>query len=303
MGQLGVFFIKVISHSPFWLLYFFSDLLYLILFRIIGYRKKVVYQNLRNSFPEKSEQEIDVIAKKFFRFLGDVTLEGIKALSMTREELKERMTVNTCPEFEASVKNNRNAIMVIGHYGNWEYVNLRFALVENRQLFVGVYKQLSNKALDDYLQSTRGRFDTQLAEMREVSRKVASYAKVRTPISIGLVSDQSPSKERGYWMKFLNQDTPVFLGAERYANRLNANVFFVEVSLKKRGYYHMDITPSVMEPKGLKEGEVTEIHTKRLEEIIRDRPELWVWSHKRWKHKRPEGLHPEQISTRYPGKP
>jgi len=302
MGQLGVFLIKTISHSPFWLLYLLSDLFYLILFRIMGYRKKVVYENLRNSFPEKTEQEIDAIAKKFFRFLGDVTLEGIKALSMTEAEVKERMTVETCPEFEASVKNNRNAIMVIGHYGNWEYVNLRFALLENRQLFVGVYKELSNKALNDYLYDTRGRFDTQLAEMREVSKKVASYAKAGTPISIGLVSDQSPSKERGYWMRFLNQDTPVFLGAERYANRLNAQVFFVEILSKKRGYYHMNITPSVMEPKELKQGEITEIHTKRLEQIIQEKPELWVWSHKRWKHKRPEGLPSEQISTRYPGK-
>lgn len=303
MGQVGVFLIKLISHSPFWLLYLLSDLFYLIFFKIVGYRKKVVYTNLKNSFPDKTDKEIHAIAKKFYRFLGDLTLEGIKALTMKKEEVLERMTIDLCPEYQDSIKNGRHAILMMGHYGNWEYVNLRIALIPERQVFVGVYKKLANKAIDDFLHSARGRFNTDLTEMRQVSRKVTAHAEANTPMAIGLVGDQAPSKERGYWMKFLNQDTPVFLGAERYAHKLNAQVFFAHISQPKRGYYHMSIVPLAMEPKKLATGEVTELHTKILEDTIIKKPEMWLWSHKRWKHKRPEGIPPEQLSTKYPIKP
>jgi KDO2-lipid IV(A) lauroyltransferase len=301
MGQIGVFFLKLISHSPFWVIYLLSDLFYLILFKLLGYRKEVVYTNLRNSFPEKSEKQIDDIARKFYRFLGDLTLEGIKALTMSKEEVEKRMTIDLCPEYIETIKNNRHAILLMGHYGNWEYVNLRIALLEERQVFVGVYKKLASKAMDHFLHSARGRFGTDLAETKQVSKRIAEHAKNGTPMAIGLVTDQAPSKERGYWMNFLNQDTPVFLGAERFANRLNAPLFFARIEQPKRGFYHMSIVPSVLEPKEMEQGEITEIHTKYLEKAIQQRPDLWLWSHNRWKHKRPEGLPSEQISRRYPG--
>ena len=299
MGKIGVFFLKLISSLPFWLLYRLSDFLYLVLYKVMGYRTKVVRTNLENSFPEKSPKEIQKIMDEFYSFLCDLILESIKCFTMSTDELAKRMTLHLSDEFKESAKNDQNAIFVLGHFANWEYAQLRFSMIEERQNFVGVYKKVGSKDVDQFLYKVRGRTGTDLTEMKQVSRRVQECVNEHIPFIIALVSDQSPSKERGYWMEFLNQDTPVFLGAERYAQKLDAPIFFVDLRRKKRGFYEMHVVPLIMEPQKMAPGEITEIHTKHLESIIKQQPELWLWSHKRWKHKRPEGLPETQLSKRY----
>ncbi len=302
MGKIGVAFLKLLSSAPFWFLYALSDFLYFVIYRLIGYRKKVVKTNLKNSFPEKSEAEINQIMSDFYRFLCDLILESIKCFTISMEELDKRLKVHYPEEYRECVRNNESAIFVLGHYGNWEYAQLRFASIpEERQNFLGVYKKLGNKAMDNFLIDVRGRGGTELVEMKGVRQRIQQAVNEKEPFVLGLISDQSPGKERGYWMDFLNQDTPVFLGVERYARRLNTKVFFVNLDRTQRGHYEMHILPLVMDPANTQPGEITEIHTKHLEEIVRKKPELWLWSHKRWKHSRPSDLPAEQISTKFPG--
>lgn len=303
MGTIGVAFLKLVSSAPFWFLYALSDFLYFLVYRLIGYRKKVVKTNLVNSFPEKSEAEINQIMSDFYRFLCDLIVESIKCFTISMDELDKRLTIEYPEEYRECVRNNESAIFVLGHYANWEYAQLQFAnRAKERQNFLGVYKKLGNKAMDNFLIDVRGRGGTELVEMKGVRQRIQKAVNENEPFVLGLISDQSPGRERGYWMNFLHQDTPVFLGVERYAKRLNTKVFFVNLDRTKRGHYKMRILPLVMDPANTKPGEITEIHTKHLEEIIKKKPELWLWSHKRWKHTRPNDLPAEQISTRFPGK-
>ncbi len=284
------------------MLYALSDILYFLIFGILGYRKKVILNNIKNSFPEKSTEEHHRIATTFSKYLVDVLVESIKIYSISKEELQRRMYVTFSPEYQQCVKDGRNAIVVLGHQGNWEYAQLSFSAQKYRQAFIGVYKAIKNKAISDVMLQSRSKFGTILIETQEFKDGLGKYVKQNIPVVLGLMADQAPQAKRGYWMRFLNQDTPVFLGPERYAKRLNAPVFFGAVKRVKRGYYTLDIEPLVLNPMDTADGEITEKHVLRLEEEIKADPEYWLWSHKRWKRTRPESLKSAQISTRYPGK-
>lgn len=301
LARIGVSLIAGLSKLPFSVLYGLSDILHFFIFTIVGYRKRVILNNIKNAFPEKPKEEHHRIAKVFGKYLVDVVVESIKTFSITKEELQERMRVTFSPEYEQCVKEGRNAIVVLGHQGNWEYAQLAFSAEPNRQEFLGVYKAIKNQAVSDVMLKSRAKFGTILIETKEFKDGLGKYVKQNIPVALGLMADQAPQADRGYWMRFLNQDTPVFLGPERYAKRLNAPVFFGEVKPVKRGYYTLHIEPLVLNPLDAEEGEITEKHVLRLEQEIREYPEYWLWSHKRWKRTRPEDLKPNQKSTRYPG--
>lgn len=281
LSRVVFFFLYLVSLLPFWILYMLADVLYVVLFYITGYRRKVVQNNLRNSFPEKSEEELKVIEKKFFHFLADLMLETIKMISISEKEIRRRMIYTNVEIFDEYYKQGRSIIAVIGHYCNWEISAHRCSLVPNYQK-VYVYKPLHNEAADSYYRWVRGRFGATMVAMKSTLRKLVELRKVCT-LTV-LVADQTPGiGEAQYFTTFLNQPTAVFLGAEKIAETFNSVVVFGDIRRVKRGYYEMEIVPLAENPKGMAPHEVTTLHVQYLEKMIRREPEYWLWSHRRWK--------------------
>lgn len=278
-------FLYLISILPFPVFYLFSDFVYFILYRVVGYRKKVVYENLKNSFPEKTPMELKEIEKKFYRYLCDLFLETLKTLTISKEEAVKRCQFNdnTKRIFNELYEQKKSCILVMGHFGNWEWAGNSFSLINPQQLYV-IYHPLSNKQFDRLMYNMRTRFGTKLYAMKDTMREMIKH---RHEINAtAFIADQTPSPEGAYWTTFLNQDTPVFWGTEKIAQKLNYPVVYVTVNRIKRGYYEVNTEYLIHNPKDTKEGEISELHTKKLEKDIINQPEIWLWSHRRWKHKR-----------------
>ena len=279
-------FIYLISVLPFAVLYLFSDLLFLILFRCVGYRKKVVRQNLRNAFPGKTDEEINVICKAFYHNLCDFMVETFKILTISKKGILERCKFN--PEslavFSKYADEGKSVIMVMGHMGNWEWAGHPFSLL-CRQRLVVLYHPLANKYFDRLMYRMRGRFGTRMIPMKTAFKHMLAHKNELT--ATVFISDQTPMPENAYWTTFLNQDTPVFKGTEVIAKKMNLPVVYCCVKKVKRGYYEMFTETLVENPAATGDGEISEMHTRRLERDIIAQPESWLWSHRRWKYKKP----------------
>lgn len=278
-------FLYLISLLPFPVLYLLSDFFYLIIYRIAGYRKGVVMNNLRNSFPNKSQEELKKLAAAYYHFLCDVSLETFKTLTISRKTMIERcsFTDESLELLNYFAKQNKSVILTMGHLGNWEWSGSSFSIQGRQQLNV-IYHPLSNKYFDRLIHSMRSRFGTGLIPMDRVFKEMVRN---RDKITItAFIADQTPQPDNAYWMTFLNQDTPVFKGTELIAKKLNYPVVYAAVKRVKRGYYKIFIEQLVANPKETADGEITELHTRRLEQDILELPETWIWSHRRWKHKR-----------------
>ena len=288
MQYSGYIFFRILvftfSLIPFWVLYIYSDILYFFLFHVFAYRKKVVYKNLKNSFTEKSEKEIHNIAKAFYTNLSDITVESIKGLSMSKKQLLKRYKVINL-EFEQKYFEKGTGVIAIGsHYANWEWGVLCFSLQFSHETF-GLYKPLSNKLTDKYIRKSRAAWGMNLIPIKDTNRHFQKKFK-KPPMQI-MVSDQSPSNlNKAHWIKFLNQDTACLHGAESYAKQYDLPVIYGDVQRVKRGFYEVKMLSVSEKPKETSEGEITEKFQHILEEIIIRKPENWLWSHKRWKHKR-----------------
>jgi len=277
--------IYLISILPFKVLYFFSSVVYVIIYYLLGYRKKVVLENLRNAFPEKSEQEISIIRKKFYRYLCDLFLETFKTYTVSKRAMLRHCFLNPAAKtlFAKMASEGKNIIIVMGHYGNWEWGGNTFSLNCKHQLYV-IYHPLANKDFDQFMYRMRRRFGTKLIPMKETFKEMLAHKKELN--ATAFIADQTPQPQNAYWTRFLNQDTPVFRGPELIAKKINYPVVYVKVSRVKRGYYELCAEMLCEDPSKTSEGEITEMHTKRLERDIILQPEFWLWSHRRWKHKR-----------------
>ncbi|MBP7449782.1 MAG: lysophospholipid acyltransferase family protein [Flavobacteriales bacterium] len=289
MGTLGYFvalpFIYGISLLPFPLLYLLSDGIYFLIYKVLGYRKEVVMNNLRNSFPEKDEAELKAIASKFYRWFCDLTLETLKTLTISPEEVRKRVEFRGKEILQQYAQEKRSVILVLGHYGNWELAGARYSQERDiPQLYV-IFHPLANARFDRLMHHMRTRHGTKLYTMRETSKAMIRDRGLLT--ATAFIADQTPSPERAYWMTFLNQDTPVFQGTEGLARKLDKPVIYISITRPERGYYCMSMETLVADPTHTQDGEITEVHTRRLERDIRKYPELWLWTHRRWKHRRP----------------
>lgn len=283
-GVLPLFYL--ISLLPFFILFLFSDFLFFITFYLLRYRRKVVYQNLKNSFPEKTEKEIRIIEKKFYRFFCDLILEMLKLLTISKKELARRFTFtpNTLTVFNRFKEEGRSSIFVLGHCGNWEWCGNAFSLLKLQQLYA-IYHPLTNPQFDRFMYRMRTRFGMKLYAMKDSFK---SMVQNRHEVNItAFIADQTPPPDRAYWTTFLNQMTPVFWGTEKMAVRMNLPVIFVNIRRVKRGFYVADAEIITETPMTTKEGEITEWHVKKLEQNIHAQPEIWLWTHRRWKHKPP----------------
>ncbi len=256
---------------------------------IVRYRRRIVMENLRNSFPGKDEAEIRKIARKFYLNLTDVEFETIKLLRISDREIIRRCRIR---EEDKSMildmyANRISFIGMLGHLGNWEWVppattlNLPFKIVP-------VYRPLKDKVIDRLMLKLRGRYAAELVSKKLTGRALVKYIKGGDPFVLGLISDQTPTPKTAYWIDFLNQETPVYYGPEKLARSTGMPVIFVAMRRQGRGKYLLHIELITDNPSGMKEGEITLKFMKLLEKEIERSPSDWLWSHRRWKHKRAE---------------
>jgi KDO2-lipid IV(A) lauroyltransferase len=283
LSILGTYFLYLLSLLPFWMLYLLSDFLFVVVYYIIGYRRKVVQENLRNSFPEKTANERDMIEKQYFKYLADLVVETVKMVTVSKKELIKRVSSPNSDIVFDYFKKNRSVMMAVGHYGNWEMADLR-ASIESETPFLVVYKPLTNDIFDQFFIKMRSRFGARLVAMKNVMRTLITY-KEQAVLS-AFVADQTPVQhEANYFTEFLNQPTAFFLGIEKLAKLTNHVVIFCDVRRVKRGYYSYSFIPLIENPKETAQYEITEAYVKCLENMIRREPQYWLWSHRRWKFK------------------
>ncbi len=268
-----------ISLLPFWVLYGLAHFLYFIFYILLGYRKKVVRENLLLSFPEKSEKERKKIERKFYRNLCDSIVETIKMISISKEELSKRFTNDW--DIVNKIKDT-NAIVYVSHQFNWEWGTLLTNAMIDKQ-FVGPYLPLTSAVFDKIMIKIRGRFGTVGIPANKMARQIPVY---QAQDSLwGFVADQTPADTRRCaWEDFFNRKTAFAKGGELLARRYNLPVVMGEIVKIKRGYYQTKLKLTFENPSETKDGEITAAYVRFLEDSIKRQPENWVWSHRRWKH-------------------
>ena len=287
MGTIGFYiFYEVnwlITLLPLEVLYLFSDVLYFFLRRF--YRRKVVIENLRNSFPEKSPEELFAIEKKFYRHLADLFVETLKLAHMSNSELKRRFVVKNPELFEQLLRSGRDLAVVHSHYNNWEWL-ICLPLYTDYKV-VSIYKPLQDKLFDRFMNGLRTRNNLTLTPMTHIVREIVKNRQEKIRAMYGFIADQSPAKpDIKYWTQFMHQETPVYLGIEKIALRYDMPVVFFNVQKIRRGHYNLTVELLFESTTGLPEFLVTETHVRRLEKLIKEKPEYWIWTHRRWKHKK-----------------
>lgn len=280
----------IITLLPLRILYLFSDIIFLFLYYFPGYRRKIVGTNLKNSFPEKTEQEIAIIEKYYYRHLADLFIETFKLTHMSRKQLKRRFIIEN-PELLSRLKNEgRDIVAICGHYNNWEWMTAVPFYTDYK--CVSIYKPLKNKYFERYVTDLRKKHGMVLTPMSKIVREIIKDRNAGINTLSAFIADQIPAKgDINFWTRFLNQETAVYLGAEKIAAKYDMAVVFFNNQKVKRGYYRIKAELLFEHTAGLPVHIITEAHVRRLEEIIRKKPQYWIWSHRRWKHKneQPDG--------------
>lgn len=279
----------VFSLLPLRVHYVISDMMFWLLYGLVGYRKKVVRNNLSESFPEKTDEELRKIERGFYHFFCDYMVESVKLMTISREELKKRMVFRGTELVEKSIDNGQSCAIYLGHLCNWEWVTSLPLWVTPKAQCGQIYHPLENKDFDRLFLRNRQRMGAECIAMQDTLRKIVEYRRIGQPIIIGYISDQKPYWVNiHHWVDFLHHDTPVLTGTERIAKKMNHAVFFLDIRRVKRGYYEADIQLVTREPQKMKDYELTDIYFDMLEKNIRQAPEFWLWSHDRWSRTRKE---------------
>lgn len=269
---------------PFNILYLISDLFNILLQHVIGYRKKITYKNLVNAFPDKSEKEIKNILKKFYKHLCDFTIESLKTIHLTQKQLDKRIEYENPEIFADLYCKEKDVALVSGHYGNWEWIANLPSKVKHKLLIL--YRPLKVKSVDKIIFDNRSKFGTIMIPAKEIYREILKYKEKNKPIIVWFLIDQRPPRRNKYWTKFLNQDTAFYTGFDKIAKKLNMAVVFMHIDKVRRGYYNVQFKKLFEDTSDLPDYEITNSVIKTLEDTIVKKPEYWLWSHNRWKHKR-----------------
>lgn len=282
--HIGLFFLRLLALLPMPVLYFLADGVYLLLYHVIGYRRKVARENLQNVFPDKELAEIVAIEKKFYRYLVSLMVEIVKMDSISEKEVQKRFTFKDLHLMEAYWQKNEGTLICTAHYGNWEWAGLSLGLTGSAQNYI-IYKPLNNDTFEDWFHKVRTKYGNKAIAMRQTLRAIQASKGEASVFCFA--NDQAPSKDEShYWTTFLNQESSVQLGIEKIAKKTNRPVFYLRTRVIKRGYYEMECVPICMEPANTAEYEITELHIRFLEKMIIEDPAYWLWSHRRWKYKR-----------------
>ena len=274
----------LISILPFRLLYAFSDLIYLFVYKLFGYRINTVTKNLNLVFPNNSEHEINKITKKFYHHLCDMIVESIKSLTISEAEMKKRFTFTNVETILEIEKQNKSIVLMCAHYASWEWIFILQKHVNHKGY--AVYKRLNNKYFDRLVRRIRARYNSYLITTKEtIPVLMASKQKGELTLN-GFISDQSPKiKKAFHWNEFMGIKVPVHTGAEMLAKKLDMAGVFFKVKKLKRGYYETTFETVTLNPNEYKNYEITDIFLKFVENQIQEAPEYYLWTHKRWKHR------------------
>lgn len=282
ISYTGIFFLHALSLLPLSVLYVFATVVYWILYYLTGYRRAVVSANLRNAFPGKSNEEISSIEKRYYKYLAALIFEIIKMATISKKELQKRYVFKNIDLMNAYFERGESVLACSAHYGNWEWGTLAIGLHVKAANYA-IYKPLSNKIFGKWFDNMRTRFGNQLVAMRQTYRALSESKNKPSLFLFG--NDQAPPKEEShYWIQFLNQPTSIQLGIEKIAIKTKRPVFYLKLRVIRKGYYELDCVPLCLHPDQTTGHEITDLHARFLEEIIREEPTYWLWSHRRWKH-------------------
>lgn len=274
----------LISILPFRLLYIFSDCVYILVYRIIGYRKKTVRENLALALPHLSEKERLVIEKKSYKHLCDMFLEMIKTMTISVKEIEKRFKFKNIDYYLELEKEGKSIALMCGHYASYEW-----SISINSQItFDGfaIYKRINNKYFDDLVKKIRSRFKAYLITTKETVPTIESNNEKGVKGLYGFASDQSPQvKQKTYWSNFMGIEVPVYTGAEMLAKKFDMNIMFMKIKKVKRGFYEAELELLTNDAKSNPDYEITEIFLRKVEQQILEAPEFYLWTHKRWKHR------------------
>ncbi|MCC6720806.1 MAG: lysophospholipid acyltransferase family protein [Bacteroidia bacterium] len=275
-----------LSILPFKVLYLLSDFIYFLLYKVFGYRKKVVRKNLQNSFPHKTQKELIKIESEFYHHFCDIIIESIKLFTISEKQLMARVKYENRELINSFFDKKQSVIFCGGHYNNWEMLG---AIIQKYipHTAIGIYAPLNNKYFNSKFIESRTKFGLKLLAMKKVKE---GFEINKNKISATFfASDQSPTYSKNiHWTIFLQQKTAVFTGAEHYAKSYNYPVIYGYINKINRGYYEFKTEIICVNPAELKKGEITEIHTRLLEKQINENPSYWLWTHNRWKRKMTE---------------
>ncbi|MDH4058437.1 MAG: lysophospholipid acyltransferase family protein [Cyclobacteriaceae bacterium] len=273
-----------ISNLPSWMLYRLSDVLYVVLYRVVGYRKKVVRMNIRKSFPDQSSKKHREIERIFYAHFCDLVVESVKGFTISRAEVQKRFTHRNTEVFDKFFERGQHVTLVGGHYGNWELFAVSVGMHIPHQP-VALYTPLANKFMNAKILESRSKYGLHMANYKDVKEQVKITG--QKPMMVIFGSDQCPRfSQQPYWMEFLHQETGVQFGAEKFSRDYNTPVIYGVIHRKKRGHYEMEYRLVCERPAELPLGQISYLHTKELERDIRNEPAFWLWTHKRWKRTR-----------------
>ncbi len=278
--------IRPLSLLPLSLLYPFSTGIYYLIYYLLGYRRKVVEHNIRNSFPDYPAEEVTRVAKLFYRHLCDLVVESIRMFGMSEAEAIRRCRVRNPEIMDQFFDQHKNVVIVGSHYGNWEITSISFPSQFKHQIS-SIFSKLKNAYFTRKITNSRERYGSELI----TKDKLPQYFELARPrpVALGFIADQSPNYNKNknlYWTTFLNQETVTAPGAERYAQKYNLPVVYVQILKQRRGYYEIELELVTDDPRSLAPGEITDLHLRCLERLIVREPQYWLWSHRRWKHQR-----------------
>lgn len=279
-----------LSLLPFWLLYALSDVEYFFMYRLIGYRRKIVRGNLRSAFPDMGKQELDKIERGFYHWFCDYFFEAMKLLSISDREMRKRLCITNGEVHEQWFRQGRNTAAILGHYCNWEWLTrVGMDMDESRRLCF-IYDPLHSKAFDHLFRRLRSCPPIGVTvPKRDILRQLVNWKREGVMSLSGYIADQAPKWQNIHcWLPFLNHDTPVFTGAERIMRKMDNVVFYVDIQRPRRGYYTITFQLITDEPNRLPEFEITRRFFQMLEESIRRDPVPYLWTHNRWKRTREE---------------
>ncbi len=275
----------IVSMLPFRILYFVSDLLYILMYYVIGYRKKVVKENLNLVFPNKSEAELNIVLKRFYHHLCDMIVESVKSMNISIDSMKSRYKFNNLDIITDYEKQNKSIILMCAHYGSWEWIFILQTYTTHRSY--AIYKRLQNKYFDRLVKSIRARYNSYLITTKETFSVMEEARKKGILSMSGFASDQSPKKDKArYWADFMGINVPVHTGAEALAKKLDMPIVFFSVKRMKRGFYEATFQTLADKPKSFKDYDITDRFLKLVEDQIIEAPEYYLWTHNRWKHRK-----------------
>ncbi len=289
LNKLLATFLYLVSLLPFSILYLISDFFYIIIRYVFRYRHKIVKENLKYAFPEKTEIEKKQIAQRFYRHFTDLMMETVKLHSISEKEIYNRIQYEGLDLINNYYHEGRGIIIFAMHHNNWEWCSSMMTQVKHRGFMI--YNPIrGNQAMEKFLLHSREKWGGKCIPVHLSARVALGFHQNKIPAGIWLGADQTPPATSKFWTVFLNREAPFFSGPEKIAAKTNQPVFFQHMTKISRGRYIARFIPLIENPASMDQKEILLTYVRKMEEVIREEPEYYLWSHRRWKHKRPEGI-------------